>query len=119
MTYTLNREMQALFFKKLIGKIEIDDNEVIELIEGCEYFVYKVHGSSYFLVKDIQMNLGKMVFPDNYLEDIYSFKDSTNFHMEELSHEFISFMLQNISNRKNDLDTDLYEIQRNFDVRYE
>ena len=118
MRYILTQENQEIFLRKFFYEADCPI-EIIEMVEGCKYFYFKIFGNSYFLAKDLKRQTVRNKPSEDYLNAVFKLIEESDFHLQEFDSDFVNFFLQSYSSPQNSLDTDLYEIYNSYLSRYE
>ncbi|WP_164974098.1 hypothetical protein [Filimonas effusa] len=119
MKYVLSKNNQEIFLNSVLGQTLCDDKEISELVEGCKYFYHEVHGNSYFLSKSNETNIRKNGVSKQFITSVFSLANESNFAIEEMTVDFIEFLISQPSNAEVSLDEEIHSVHQNYLERYE
>ena len=119
MKYVLHLGNQEIFLEALLKNTNTDETDLNEMLEGCKYFYHTIYGNSYFLSKSNETRLRKTKIEESEVSGIYDLTARYDFSLEELSAEFIEFMLRGHSLAEQSLDDNIVLLHNAFVSRYE
>ncbi|RZK25755.1 MAG: hypothetical protein EOO43_04675, partial [Flavobacterium sp.] len=93
MRYVLNSIRQYHFLNKILFDKDCDEDDMPDLVEGCRYSYFEVHGNCYFLTRSILRDFKEGGLPPNYISSVFQISLESNFFLEEINADFIDHLL--------------------------
>jgi len=111
-THCLTREEYKQILDKEIREVSYDDEYVEELFEDCKYWDTRLIGINHQLSIILEQYMKQGIDCDSVINFVYSLEEKgANFHIEEMTSEFITHLFINYLPRTSNLEECLIEAQ--------